>query len=39
MKLKAALALSILPVLFSSQALAFTVGVVMPTQIEPRWYS
>lgn len=39
MKLKAALALSILPVLFSSQALAFTVGVVMPTQVEPRWYS
>ncbi len=38
MKLKDTLALSILPVLFSFQAQAFTVGVVMPTQIEPRWY-
>lgn len=38
MKLKGTLALSILPVLFSFQAQAFTVGVVMPTQIEPRWY-
>ena len=38
MKLKDTLALSILPVLFSYQAQAFTVGVVMPTQVEPRWY-
>ena len=38
MKLKDTLALSILTVLFSFQAQAFTVGVVMPTQIEPRWY-
>lgn len=38
MKLKDTLALSILPVLFSFQAQAFTVGVVMPTQVEPRWY-
>lgn len=39
MKLKAVLALSVLPVLFTSQADAFTVGVLMPTQDEARWYS
>jgi len=38
MKLKAVLALSVLPVLFTSQANAFTVGVLMPTQDEARWY-
>lgn len=38
MKLKAVLALSVLPVLFTSQADAFTVGVIMPTQNEARWY-
>lgn len=38
MKLKAFLALSVLPVLFTSQADAFTVGVLMPTQDEARWY-
>ncbi len=38
MKLKAVLALSVLPVLFTSQADAFTVGVLMPTQDEARWY-
>mgnify|MGYP002516049655 CR=1 FL=1 len=38
MKLKAVLALSVLPVLFTSQADTFTVGVLMPTQDEARWY-
>lgn len=38
MKFKTALAFTVLPVLFTSQADAFTVGVVMPTQVEARWY-
>lgn len=38
MKYKLALALAVLPVLYTSQAEAFNVGVIMPTQIEARWY-